>query len=851
MSAMDWFVSRLKDICCSDTLSDSPQSDINVLGVEVRRMKSDVQSIGQRLKACVREKKGPEVYWEVKKMADGVLQAICNAKNKAKELRLGGSCSHGADKGPKCTICFEANGRLSGPYVKFRDGLELGEYLYLECRKAKKRKRLESGISIKVLGGQLDRISSTLREVEEELRQLDRNEVPSLIKLLDIFRVVSKAEMTIKKPEPPLDPVRWQVVPKRQSVVPKVVSKKKHNFRRVILRVNNNLVFKFCCFPKSISDIAVMKSEVVSVLGSKAVKRSPFCCAESLADLKNLLSYQMKKFFPGTSYGSAKWFSSDPQGNPQVRLSPDYTLRLDKQPDLHFACTMLPSKQNIPKSLQPMYILLRSKSKLWSDGADIKLNGGLGILLNNGRLQDMVLEGLNLTDNDLLVLVSLFTCTVPTHIHRLGLQYNKIVSYQALSKSLGFFTSLRSLSIGRGVSGLLDSKKIGALFKAIANSPLQNTLVELDVSYLQVFTPGCLCGETNGRDHLGVQKCNTTHATMRDCAVNLGAVFSQCKVVESVCMDGMFRPRETNEGSDPCAISVAETKSNFEKLASSIESCGSIRKLSLQDCTFRTAESLDIILRGVLKNPSVEHVNVTSTALVSGADSSPPQNYLGNTTLRTQTMCFSQCSTFSNIRLFSVFEAITAGQLNSLKSLDISKCALSQGSMKKLLLALSNHFMLRELNLNHNPNTFDGDSMVDTLCTFLGKNKSIVTLQAIDIGVVDFKKFFAAVFGSLQESTLENLQLGSGTHTFEPCQKVRIEDLVSMFDFTQTICHLRLVEPHRFVHDFQNKISTVRKHPPPLFENFTRYVSPTKTFVCYKWGVTLEGFRTTLDFELP
>mmetsp|Transcript_19055 Transcript_19055/g.41337 ORF Transcript_19055/g.41337 Transcript_19055/m.41337 type:complete len:83 (+) Transcript_19055:211-459(+) len=67
MSAMDWFVSRLKDICCSDTLSDSPQSDINVLGVEVRRMKSDVQSIGQRLKACVREKKGPEVYWEVKK----------------------------------------------------------------------------------------------------------------------------------------------------------------------------------------------------------------------------------------------------------------------------------------------------------------------------------------------------------------------------------------------------------------------------------------------------------------------------------------------------------------------------------------------------------------------------------------------------------------------------------------------------------------------------------------------------------------------------------------------------------------------------------------------------------------
>ena len=103
--------------------------------------------------------------------ADAIAKKAEELSVQSKRLRLGGSCAHGADKGPSCEKCLSSReGRLRGPYVGYPDGLEVADYMVRKLRRVKGGRKA----SVRYLA-RLDALSSQLNEVDELVKRALRD----------------------------------------------------------------------------------------------------------------------------------------------------------------------------------------------------------------------------------------------------------------------------------------------------------------------------------------------------------------------------------------------------------------------------------------------------------------------------------------------------------------------------------------------------------------------------------------------------------------------------------------------------------------------------------------------------
>ena len=96
----------------------------------------------------------------VAKAAD-LERQIEDVLSSSKKLRLGGSCIHGADKGPSCEKCMAARGRLVGPYAGFDDGSEVADFWVRKLRRMRGGRKISASFLKR-----LDAVTLKLDEVD-------------------------------------------------------------------------------------------------------------------------------------------------------------------------------------------------------------------------------------------------------------------------------------------------------------------------------------------------------------------------------------------------------------------------------------------------------------------------------------------------------------------------------------------------------------------------------------------------------------------------------------------------------------------------------------------------------------
>jgi hypothetical protein len=79
-------------------------------------------------------------------------------RHKASALRLGGTCSHGGDKGPNCTLCMGKGTQLVGPFVQYPPGLDYVEYQINQTKL--------NGKQSLVIDVQHNRVDATLKSID-------------------------------------------------------------------------------------------------------------------------------------------------------------------------------------------------------------------------------------------------------------------------------------------------------------------------------------------------------------------------------------------------------------------------------------------------------------------------------------------------------------------------------------------------------------------------------------------------------------------------------------------------------------------------------------------------------------
>jgi hypothetical protein len=183
------------------------QSTTASLGAELRVLE-------QRLNEYLREQRRDV---SAVRAARGELDSLATRRDAAFEasrrVRLGGSCAHGADKGKRCSACLGQSGALRGPYVGEPDGQEVADDLLrtldLMCRSGKRRKMSGSDGAlsadrVSALGDEVDRTTSALNAVDNELRALASGPLVELRKKLEIMvkRTPGSEEAGAEAPPP-------------------------------------------------------------------------------------------------------------------------------------------------------------------------------------------------------------------------------------------------------------------------------------------------------------------------------------------------------------------------------------------------------------------------------------------------------------------------------------------------------------------------------------------------------------------------------------------------------------------------------------------------------------------------
>jgi len=249
------------------TLRDIVEGDS--LGVELSRLVRDAESLSTRWYDIEALPLGslandPIAVISFVNQLDKLEKHTAQVKQSAKDIRLGGSCLHGADKGPTCNECFRTKGRLCGPYAGLGDGLEIGDYWFNCLNKIKKSARKEAEIrcncTMKSLLAKLDgstthlnAIDSTWKDAETKLRAL-RNKAKVLQRVsvagcpkIPKLQVIQGLDEVVEK-EGEIEEIENETILKKSR-------KRSRPLVYTIVEVNLGIVeMTFLCVPTGTSD---------------------------------------------------------------------------------------------------------------------------------------------------------------------------------------------------------------------------------------------------------------------------------------------------------------------------------------------------------------------------------------------------------------------------------------------------------------------------------------------------------------------------------------------------------------------------------------------------------------------
>lgn len=186
-------------------LGTGAESELSRLRDRTRALESELEDARSAIKASFgKELRSIERVFEMRKVMHRIRDDVESCIAWSTKLRLGGACIHGADKGKHCEICMAEFGRLQGPHVQEPDGLEVGEMLFRSLSALKRRKVADTagkdlGLSSSVLYQHLDRINTTLKDLDQLLKERSE-EYKYLLEIFDeLCKVTPGAKHALKR----------------------------------------------------------------------------------------------------------------------------------------------------------------------------------------------------------------------------------------------------------------------------------------------------------------------------------------------------------------------------------------------------------------------------------------------------------------------------------------------------------------------------------------------------------------------------------------------------------------------------------------------------------------------------
>eukprot|EP00924_Labyrinthula_sp_SR-Ha-C_P002807 snap_masked-scaffold_13-processed-gene-7.20-mRNA-1 protein AED:1.00 eAED:1.00 QI:0/0/0/0/1/1/2/0/519 len=151
----------------------------------------------------------------VEKVINNLESELSISKTEALRLRVGGSCVHGGDKGPYCSICFSVSDNLTGPYCDEPAGFDIAVFCLQHLRSEIKEKQLMS------IEQQIDDFSLRLSQVDSLIKNCEST--LSELRLLHSIRNRSSLE---EEEEEELSEVEFIQEKENQKLTQRIKKKK-------------------------------------------------------------------------------------------------------------------------------------------------------------------------------------------------------------------------------------------------------------------------------------------------------------------------------------------------------------------------------------------------------------------------------------------------------------------------------------------------------------------------------------------------------------------------------------------------------------------------------------------------
>jgi len=807
---------------------------------EVGSLRGDLEEAAEEVRAYLKERKNDvAVVGAVHQRLLRLRQRLRDAERSAKQLRLGGSCSHGADKGKCCELCFSRHGRLHGPYSMLPDGLEVAEFMFRELEEARssmrKRPKVE-GVSRTHISFEMDRITQLLQDVDGALRECE-DVLIGLQRKFEIMRkmtsgtvsfalpAVSKAEKRLERASEILSADNFEdaevkaLQPKKISKMnSKLQSDSKPNsdasFRNIVVDVNDFLRFEFYCVRKDAH--RERNKELLQRILGNSVRKTPIITADTLFGLQKLVELRFKQL-TGLSCkaGSFRRESQEPTPSDKQNL---FEL-IHEGSQGRFALKVYPEKSKTMSAVELFQKLCALSKYYWTAGLQIDESTCTHIATILGSQQSakscvVAAQGLRQAEA-----VAVFNAIAYSNSNIEAFD----IGMNPLFRCAGFagLSNVRFLSFAN-IS--LSTKETARLLELVQT---KGTLEELDLRFLPIAIVKCVCHSS------GSGECKKQMQNVETCCKQLGELVKEARNLQRLRLDGSINCQKNLECNHSSTF-----ESGMELLQEGLKRISlQAVTLSLSLCVFPNIGHFTLICACLLWSQSSLYLRFDLCEAPNVQQAITNRKFAPSLLLRKDSslfqtssilsMCFRGCRNLFDSEDFRCLGILMkGGKFPCLRKLDFSGCNLDDKGMHEVLQAAKYVKALAYLNVNENPKAFSVE-MLSILMEDLNlviKESQIVTLRVSCIGICAWDHFLAWVVAACASSTalascLKNLEIGTTSFGPKAVRRLALKDLAQWLrKGSGSLQKLRISGAQSVLDNFE--ILSPSECAPPSFEDF-------------------------------